>query len=470
MSNNISSKIMRYKDEILEDIIRLVQIQSIRGKALDGMPFGEGPAKALNFSLQLGKSLGFETKNVDNYAGHIEYGEGDDLLGILAHVDVVPPGEGWTMQPFSGEIKDGRIYGRGTMDDKGAIIAAIYCLKVLRDLDIKPKMKIRVIIGAAEETGMEDMEYYFSKEQLPDYGFTPDSEYPICNREKGILRMNINKNTNDNSAIDKNANRILSFKSGTASNIVPDTARACIYCTVNELLKIKQLFEEYNNISFDIKQSNNDTACINCFGKAAHASEPEKGQNSAAYLIEILAKAFGSEALGSFFEFLHSAVGLELDGKSMGIAYEDEQSGKLTLNLGIVNADINSSNAVIDIRYPVSANSIELIKKTTSKVQASQLDTSLFDDVPPLFVSPDSPLIKKLTHAFETVTGQKADLFSTGGGTYARALKNRGVAFGAGFKSLSYYNIHAADEFLDINEFLKHCEICLQAIYEIGCN
>jgi succinyl-diaminopimelate desuccinylase len=463
MSSNISSKIMRYKDEILEDIISLVQIQSFQDKALDGMPFGEGPAKALNYCLQLGKSLGFKIKNVDNYAGHIEFGEGDDLLGILAHVDVVPPGEGWTMLPFGGEIKDGRIYGRGTMDNKGAVIAAIYCLKVLHDLDIKPKMKIRVIIGAAEETGMDDMEYYFNKEQLPDYGFTPDSEYPICNREKGILRMSINKNT-------KNTDRILSFKSGTAFNMVPDTAEAIILCTDNELVKIKQLFEEYSNIKFDITKSDNGTACIRSFGKAAHASEPEKGLNSAAFLIDILAKAFGSAALGNFFEFLNSAVGLELDGKGMGIAYEDELSGKLTLSVGIVNADINGSNAAIDIRYPISANSVELINKITLKAQASQLEAVLHDNMPPLFVPQDSPLIKKLTHAFETVTGHKAELFSTGGGTYARTLKNRGVAFGAGFNTLSYYNIHSADEFLEIDEFIKHCEICLQAIYEIGCN
>jgi succinyl-diaminopimelate desuccinylase len=463
MSRNISSKIMRYKDEILEDIIRLVQIQSFQGSASNGKPFGEGPAKALNFCLKLGESLGFKTKNVDNYAGHIEFGEGDNLLGILAHADVVPPGDGWTMPPFGGEIKDGRIYGRGTMDDKGAAIAAIYCLKVLHDLDIKPKMKIRVIIGAAEETGMEDMDYYFSKEQLPDYGFTPDSEYPICNREKGILHMRILKNM-------AHSERIIRFKSGTAVNIVPDIAEALIHCTDDELLKIENLFKEYSDIRFDIKKSDNDTACIRSFGKAAHASEPEKGHNSASYLIDILMKAFGGMALGNFFEFLSSAVGLEYDGKKFGVDFEDEQSGRLTLNLGIVNADISSSDATLDIRYPVSANSAELINKINLKARASQLETVLISDVPPLFIPKTSPLIKKLSHAFETCTGEKARLFSTGGGTYARTLKNRGVAFGASFKPLSYYNIHGADEFLEIDEFLKHCEICLQAIYEIGCN
>jgi succinyl-diaminopimelate desuccinylase len=465
MSSSLSSKIIRYKDEMLEDVIKLVQIESFRENACVGMPFGEGPAKALEFCLELGKSFGFDTKNIDNYAGHIEYGEGEELLGILAHVDVVPPGEGWTMPPFGGEIKDGRIYGRGTMDNKSAIIAAIYCLKVLRDLEIKPKMKIRVIIGAAEETGMEDMGYYFRKEQLPDYAFTPDSEYPICNREKGILRIRVSKK--NDSFEDK---RLISFMSGRASNMVPDTAQAFINCTDNEISKIRLLTEQYKNITFDISLTETNSVSIRCFGKAAHASEPEQGQNSASYLIEVLSKSFGHNTLGNFFEFINNAICLELDGYSMGIACEDEQSGKLTLNLGIVNIDHQSSNATIDIRYPVTVNSENIIKQITLKAQECGLKTTLIDDIPPLFVPEDSILIKKLSHAFETVTGQKAELFSTGGGTYARALKNRGVAFGAGFKPLSYYNIHAANEFLVIDEFMEHCEICLQAIYEISTN
>ena len=465
MISGLSNKIIRYKDEMLEDVIKLVQIESSREKACDGMPFGEGPAKALEFCLNLGKSFGFDTKNVDNYAGHIEYGEGEELLGILAHVDVVPPGDGWTMPPFGGEIKDGRIYGRGTMDDKSAIIAAIYCLKVMRDLEIKPKMKIRVIVGASEETGMEDMEYYFSKEQLPDYAFTPDSEYPICNREKGILRISVSKKSD--SIEDK---KIINFMSGRASNMVPDTAQADINCTNNEILKINTLIKQYKNVTFEVSKSESNAVSVRCFGKAAHASEPEQGENSASYLIDMLAKVFDKNILGSFFEFLNNAISLELDGSGMGVACDDEQSGKLTLNLGIVNVDEKNSKASIDIRYPITANSAGIIEKITLKAHQFGLETTIIDDVPPLFVPQDSILIKKLSHAFETVTGQKAELFSTGGGTYARALKNRGVAFGAGFKSLSYYNIHAADEFLIIDEFIKHCEICLQAIYEISIN
>jgi succinyl-diaminopimelate desuccinylase len=148
---NISGEIRSYKDEILEDIVGIVRIPSVRGAASDGKPFGEGPAKALDYCLKLAENMGLKVKNVDGYAGHVEYGDGEGLVGILAHCDVVPAGEGWSKPPFVGEVENGRIYGRGTMDDKGPAISAIYCLKALKDLKIVPKRRIRVIIGASEE-------------------------------------------------------------------------------------------------------------------------------------------------------------------------------------------------------------------------------------------------------------------------------------------------------------------------------
>lgn len=459
MSINIGGEIKKYQDEILEDVIKAVSIQSISGAPKEGMPFGEGPAEALNFCLDLASSFGLKVKNVDNRAGHIEYGEGEGLVGVLAHVDVVPAGEGWNMPPFGDTVKDGRIYGRGTMDDKGPAIAAIYCLKTLHDLKIKPKRRIRVILGAAEENGMEDMEYYFAHEEMPDLAFTPDGEYPICNMEKGILQIMLTGKPCDNG-------QIVSLCSGSAVNMVPVSAQAVVDCDDAQAAELNKAVPdaEKQGARFAVLPSDGGKLTVRCLGKAAHASTPEEGINAAENLIGLM-NGFYNKGL---LQFIKEAIGDENDGSAMGIACSDE-SGALTLNLGIAEIDTAKSETVLDIRYPVSHSGEEIAAKIAARAAAFGVEASIVKDTKPLHVNANSILIKKLQAAYKTTMNSEGSLYATGGGSYARALNNRGVAFGAGIKPLSYYHIHAADEFLEIKDFMQHCEICLQAIYELSC-
>ncbi|HEX2938655.1 MAG TPA: dipeptidase PepV [Ruminiclostridium sp.] len=454
---NISGQMQKYKDELLEDIVHIVNIPSFREAPKDGMPFGEGPAKALEFCLNLAENMGFKVRNVDGRAGHIEYGEGEDLVGILAHCDVVPAGTGWTKKPYSGEVCGNRIYGRGTMDDKGPAIAAIYCLKALKDLGIKPKKRIRVIIGASEEEGMEDMEYYFAHEEMPELAFSPDSEYPICNREKGILHLSLETEKNDGS--------VLKFKSGSAVNIVPVEADAFVSSEDKET--VQKVANDFKNdeCKFSLSELNGGVT-INCSGKAAHASVPEEGINAAGGLVRLLCSIFGAKS-GTLLKFLNDMLTKDIYGERLGIKSADEPSGSLTVNLGVVDIE-NSAKALIDIRYPVTGDGGKIFSKVKSAAGNYGVKASLLLDNKPLFIKENDELILKLKHAYKTATGNDAELYSTGGGTYARMLKN-GAAFGAGMKPLSYYNIHGADEFLEIDDFMKHCEICLQAIYELSC-
>ena len=211
---SFGSKILDYREDILKDLAELITIPSVRSEAEEGMPFGKEPAKALNRILDMADHMGFVTKNIGNYAGHAEYGEGDEVAAVVAHVDIVPAGEGWDTDPFTLTRKGNLYFGRGAADDKGAAIVALYCLKVLKDEAIKPKRRLRVIFGAGEETGSNDLEMYLKSEQMPAMAFTPDSEYGICNREKGLLRLNILAKGNDSSVIRK-------FISGTVVNAVP---------------------------------------------------------------------------------------------------------------------------------------------------------------------------------------------------------------------------------------------------------
>ena len=414
-------KILDYKDDILKDLDELIKIKSVSSQGT------EMPAKALAWILKKAESMGFSTKNIDGIAGHVEYGEGDELAAVLAHVDVVPAGDGWSVSPFALTEKNGRLYGRGVVDDKGSAVIALYCLKALKDNNIIPKRKIRLIFGAAEEVGMNDMETYFKTEQMPDMAFTPDSEYGICICEKGILQLEISSENND-------GHFLKNFHSGMAVNAVPSQASAFVD-------------REFTAV-----------------GKASHGSTPELGVNAAANLIKTLSDIYGYAALGDLCTFLGKEIGSETDGRTLGIACDDEKSGSLTVNLGVVDIDKDVSHAFIDVRYPVTADFAMIIKKIGAKAAPYSLKVGVCNHEPPLYAAEHSPVIDILKNAYKTVTGEDPELYSTGGGTYARTLRNNGVAFGPVFKG-DTANIHDVDESIDKENFFKHSLICLEAIY-----
>lgn len=414
-------KILDYKDDILKDLDELIKIESVSSQG------SEMPSKALEWILKKAESMGFSTKNIDGIAGHVEYGDGDELAAVLTHVDVVPSGEGWSVEPFALTEKNGRLYGRGVVDDKGPAIIALYCLKALKDNHIIPKRKIRLIFGAAEEVGMNDMETYFNSEQMPDMAFTPDSEYGICICEKGILQLEI--------SFEENENRYLkNFHSGMAVNAVPSKASAFVD-------------REFNAV-----------------GKASHGSTPELGVNAAVNLIKTLSDIYGYSSLGNLCTFLGKEIGSETDGQTLGISCSDEQSGSLTVNLGVVEIDENVSHAFIDIRYPVTADFTAIIKKIGAKAAPYSLKVGVCNHEAPLCADENSPVIGILKDAYKTVTGEDAKIYSTGGGTYARTLKNNGVAFGPMFEG-DTSNLHDVDESIDKENFFRHSQICLESMY-----
>ena len=441
--------ILDYMDDIKHDLNELIAIRSVSCSG------SELPEQALDYILGKAKQMGFTVKKTGNIAGHIEYGEGDELAAVLAHVDVVPAGEGWTAEPFRLTEKDGRLYGRGIVDDKGPAITALYCLKALKDNGIVPKRRIRLIIGAAEEIGMHDMETYFASEQMPDMACTPDSEYGICLKEKGIMQLEVSAPVHDGTLLTE-------FHSGNAVNAVPSKAYALVDCTESEDNQLRR-FADARPGEYDFIFTQ-DGLHIEARGKAAHASTPELGLNIAVHLIKILAANFGEFVLGSLCSFIDDAIGLEMDGDSLGIACSDEESGKLTVNLGRVDIDENVCRALIDVRYPISADSGGILRKIRQRAAIDGLKTRLISHELPLSMDREAPVIKILSDAYENVMGEKPELYSTGGGTYARTLNNCGVAFGPAFKGDATH-IHDADESISAEHFNQHAMICMEALY-----
>ena len=441
-------KILDYKEELIRDLSELIAVKSVSTN---------DPASceaALDFMLEKGREMGFETKKVSPKCGHIQFGSGEKLSAVLAHVDVVPSGEGWSSDPFTLTERDGRYYARGIVDDKGPAMTALYCMKALKDSGIEPAGRIRLIIGAAEEIGMDDMTQYFASEEMPSQAFTPDSEYGICLKEKGILHIEITSPYHDGTTLTE-------FHAGNAINAVPSKAYALIDCTETEDHQLRR-FADAKPGEYDFIYTM-DGLRIDGRGKAAHASTPELGLNAATHLIRILAAEFGQTVLGSLCSFIDDAIGLENDGMSLGIACSDDLSGNLTVNVGRVDIDDNESRAYLDIRYPVSADSSEICNIIRERASYDGLRARVISHELPLNMEEDAPIIATLRQAYKNVTGEEAELYSTGGGTYARTLKNSGVAFGPTFPG-DETHIHDVDESVDVDNFWKHAKICLEAM------
>lgn len=443
--------ILKYRDEFFEDLGKLLSLESVDGAK------PEECDRALEFILSRARDFGLEAERVTGQSGHVQLGSGGKLCGVLSHLDVVPAGNNWSVNPFALTEQNGRLYGRGIADDKGAALVNLYCLRALKDSGVEGKNTVRAIYGTSEETGMEDMEGYFKAQPLPDLAFTPDSEYGICYAEKGILHIEISTPCNE-------AKVLSQFHSGKAVNAVPDLAYVMLDSSSYDEQRLMR-FADAGEGRFEFNYTI-DGLMIISRGKAAHACEPEKGFNAAAALIDLITHAYDVEDIGALCLFIDYALNTETNGRSLGIKMSDAVSGSLTVNLGIVHIEGETAKAEIDIRYPVTVNGDYVIRQFMTVAERSGINAKVTHHERPLYVEKDSELIRLLSEAYESVTGEKADIYSTGGGTYARKLGGRGVAFGPNFKG-DEINMHNADESVDKENFIRHMQICLEAIYRL---
>lgn len=451
------------EQELITELQQLIQIESILDEenATAAAPFGEGPLAALNFMLQKGLEQGMIVKNVDNMAGHIEMGEGEDLLGILCHVDVVPAGDlaTWTYPPFEGRMVDGKLFARGAIDDKGPTMAAWLAMKLIKDAGIPLKKRVRMIIGSDEESGFRCVDRYFEKEEMPAIGFAPDADFPLINAEKGIAHVVLTQKAGR-----LENEKLVSFDAGKRTNMVPDKAIATLRAaSVNAELNFQKfLLENDAQGSFAIEGS---SYIITVKGKSAHAMEPEKGRNAAV----LLAKFLTTELDGAGLDFANFMVEL-FDGDHYGTAlnfnFFDEMSGQTTLNPGIVTFGENGATLEVSMRYSVTYP----FEQKVSAVQSMLADKAFAMDIAgnstPHYVSEDDELVKTLLDVYRKHSGDFSKPLSTGGGTYARVMK-KGVAFGMLFPGEPDV-AHQADEFVIVENLVKAAAIYAEAIVKLA--
>ncbi|WP_041081992.1 dipeptidase PepV [Thermotoga profunda] len=461
MNKKIDDIVFANSQQMFQEISNLIKIKSVKSEPAGvDKPFGEGIAKALEYALDLGKRLGFQVKNVDGYGGHIEYGRGGKLFAVLGHLDVVPEGDGWSVDPYSGLIRDGYLWGRGASDDKGPTIAAIFALKAVKDAGYDVKNRVRIILGTDEESGWDGIRYYFQKEEAPVYAVTPDANFPIIYAEKGIINYKISSSLKKSK---KSGVDIVHLKAGEASNVVPQRAVVIMKSFKDQILKDLEEFKPKNGAKISW-QVNGDELKIEVKGKSAHGSKPEHGINAAAALFDFLrTMEINDEGIETFIRTIFTRIGYETDGNSLRISGTDCIAGPLTLNLGTVDLDNDKITAVINIRYPIYYSEPMLSKQVIEALKPLQVEPR--NHHAPLFVSPDSELIKMLSEVYTDVTGEKAQLLTTGGGTYARAVPC-GVAFGPLLPGRPETE-HQPDERIALDDLVLMTRIYAQLLYKV---
>ncbi|MGE6259403.1 dipeptidase PepV [Heyndrickxia sporothermodurans] len=455
------------KDDLISDLRQLLQIKSVLDEenASSDAPLGKGIKEALQYLLNLGEKEGFIAKNVGNLAGHLEMGTGAELIGVLCHVDVVPEGDGWSVDPYGGEVKDGKIYSRGASDDKGPTMAAYYAMKIIKELKLPLNKRVRMIIGTDEESNWRCVDHYFKNEEMPTTGFAPDADFPIINAEKGIADYDI---VLPSKKIDQTNQMLISFYSGRRYNMVPDHATAVLTFSgeQTDLIQEYSSFLEKNELkgSYFIESGE---LHIELEGISAHGMEPKNGKNAGLFLLKFLTQLELDSQAKRFIDFGVHILFNQSRGEGLGINFKDEITGDLTVNVGKMQYEqANGGSFGINMRYPVTFD-MQKGKETIIK-KASEHGFSIenFSDSKPHHVDENNALIKILQKVYEEQTGEKAELLSIGGGTYARSLKS-GVAFGALFPGRPDV-MHQKDEYMFIEDLLKATAIYAQAIYELA--
>ncbi len=436
------------KEELIQNLERLVRYPSIYSEE-ENTPFGVQVKKCLEEALKIGDRYGLKTKNLNDYCGYIEVGEGKDIIGILCHLDVVPEGSGWNTNPFQLTEIDGKLYGRGVSDDKGAVSAMLIVMKLLKSEKIPDNKKVRLILGCNEESGSKDMEYYKKVEGDIQIGFTPDATFPGIHGEKGRILISFQASHTN----------IIDITGGTSDNAVPDYVKITISNHSYDVFLLTSYLEEQHLNYHITKQDGMDL--IEVFGTSAHASTPEKGRNATAYLMHALELAHFHDP---FVRKYNQYIGLSYDGTGLGIN-EKDQYGILTCNQGVIKKENHHIIGTLDIRVPVTCHIEDTIQKL-NKLSIKDWKFEILDQDESLYYDLKNPLVQSLWKAYQKVTGDTESIpTTTGGGTYAKSMNNC-IAFGCAFPGVDN-RIHQANEFVSVEDLLKQVEIYHQAILNL---
>ena len=464
MVQMMPSKINKYIDdhasEMIDCLSSLVSIPSVKAAPLENMPYGKENARVLEKMLDIAKEFGFTVTNHENYVGTIDMDPGRDTkLGVLCHLDVVPEGTGWKYPPYTLTLSGGKLYGRGTSDDKGPAVEVLFAMRALKECGYRLSKNVRLIVGTDEECGSSDLAYYRAKEKLPPYVFTPDATYPVINLEKGRMSGTLVRTLACGG--DKT---VVSVKGGVAFNAVPEKATAVVKGFSDiEINAAKKRLPEHVTMTVE---TNGEFKTLTVNGKAAHASTPEAGKNSITALLRVLSALNTTDGTADMFASLsRKFVYGEVYGESLGLRAGDDKSGDLTFVFSMIDYENGNFSGSFDIRFPICESVASVREKLEAAIGTCGLSIGEFRGVEPHYVDENSDFIQTLLSVYTEFTGNEGRCLAIGGGTYVHGIEG-GVAFGAEVLGEDNH-VHGADEFVTLHQFIMNAKIFAEAILRI---
>jgi succinyl-diaminopimelate desuccinylase len=453
----IQRKLRTYEDDLLRETLAVLRITSIQSDPADGAPFGTANREALDHVLALAGRWGMKTTDLEGYIGYAEFGSGKPLIVSLGHLDVVPVGPGWKHDPFAAEIDGDFIYGRGTSDDKGPAMAALFAARAIQECVPDLPARIRVVFGCNEESGFKCVERYAKTEEAPTYGIAPDAMWPLCHAEKGISNLTVQ------APLPKGPFALLEVGGGQRPNIVMDACSARVRVATEARDHVEgKLAEAWDrNVTWAWE---GDVLSLDSVGKAAHGAAPYNGDSASIRLFRFLLDLSPVES-ALFYEELFNAA--HIGGAGLGIYGSDEVSQELTSNLGIVSTVADDLQLLFNVRYPVTWKFDDLKAKCETRLAKLRSGWRLVasSDSKPLYFPLDNPLVKTICEVVAEETGETGEPGVMGGGTYARALPNT-VAVGTVWDGDG--KAHETDERLRVEHLFKMSRIYAHILYRLA--
>lgn len=454
---NLHNKVVEFvkanERNIVQDIKDICAIRSLPGEPAPNAPFGKENRECLDLALEMSKRLGLDAVDCNGYMGYAEVkGESDKYIASIAHLDVVPEGNGWKADPFTVREVDGWLIGRGVCDDKGPAVLTMYMLKFFKDNYAKLPYTLRALFGCEEETGMRDLEYYLENYPAPVFAFTPDANFPVCCGEKGIAAANLVSGKIE-------CGNVVDFAAGVASNVIPDRATVKVKTNGKELKAAEGI-----EITVD-----GDVATLKAYGIGGHAAMPEGTKNAIGMLVEYcLENGLLTEQEERYFKVLAKLHSSNY-GEGVGIASDDGIFSPLTCIGGMMKLEDGKFVQNINIRYPTSTTAEEIKSKLEALLAEVGGSVDMSRATPPFYVDKNSAPIQALLKAYNDATGKNEEPYTIGGGTYARHFP-AAAAFGVepcasetGYFPDFIGPVHGAEEGYDIKGFMKALEILIMA-------
>lgn len=462
--------------EILDDLAEIVAIPSVYGQPTEGAPYGVQCRRALEWFVNKSREYGLRSELIDGACAYAEVGVGDECIGILGHLDVVPAGNGWASDPFKMTEENGKVYGRGVGDDKGAVVVCMHALKALREQGAKLKRRVRLIVGADEERGSSCIRHYLATGgEVPVMSFVPDSEFPVINSEKGIAHIVLEFDDK------KLAENISAINGAECANAVPDRSTVTVkadsplYAAMKkgcggkitaDVFRTKKVAERIVSdgnafADYEIYCGEKEVTIV-ASGTAEHASTPEKGDNALWKTLGFLS-AWNDVIRSDYLDGIYEYLCTPLASSKLGVYVQDEKSGDTSLCLSQAWLDGDTLKLLIDFRLPLGLTADAVAEKLGQKTGCNAVVHDYHEN---LYIPEDAPLIKALLKVYRALTDDMTAPLKVGGGTYARELPNA-VAFGCTPVGVDI-NMHRADENFPVEQLFKNYEIYLAAAKELA--